>query len=202
MPNAEPADDRFDRFVVKRRGRGRCWVWTGALVKGYGQFWDGTRTVRAHRWSYEHAVGPIPAGLTIDHTCHDPLRCDGREDCPHRACVNPAHLRPTTAGENSLRGSGPTAVNARRTHCDAGHELGGNNVIKRKGARAGQRECRTCTNERRRVARVPVLRATHCAQGHEYDEVDSKGFRRCSTCRRAYHRQYQQGLRDQMKENK
>jgi hypothetical protein len=45
----------------------------------------------AHRWAYEHFVGPIPEGLEIDHGCFV------------HACVNPGHLEPVTHQENVRR---------------------------------------------------------------------------------------------------
>jgi len=76
-----------------------CWLWTASTNKnGYGQFRfgsqvDGTRTmVLAHRWAYEHLVGPIPEGLQLDHLCRAPW------------CVNPEHLEPVTNRENTVRG--------------------------------------------------------------------------------------------------
>ncbi len=76
-----------------------CWLWAAyADRKGYGQFSAGSRAdgtyrkVFAHRWAYEHEVGPIPEGLTIDHLCRVPL------------CVNPGHLEPVTNRENTRRG--------------------------------------------------------------------------------------------------
>lgn len=82
-----------DRFTVKidvDRATG-CWMWRGSIMdRGYPQFWDG-RVWRAHRWAYEHWVGPIPAGLTLDHLCK------------RKVCVNPAHLEPVTFGENFSR---------------------------------------------------------------------------------------------------
>lgn len=67
-----------------------CIQWTARTnaVSGYGQFWDGTTTVYAHRWAYAKEHGPIPAGMDIDHTCWN------------RACVNVAHLRITTRKQN------------------------------------------------------------------------------------------------------
>lgn len=60
------------------------------MPKGYGQFWDGTRNVLAHRYSFELNVGPIPDSLQLDH----------RVTCPKR-CVNYDHLRLTTNKQNN-----------------------------------------------------------------------------------------------------
>lgn len=85
-----------------------CWLRAGASSKGYARFrvWrDGAWThVRAHRWAYEDAYGPIPYGLTVDHLCHtnDP-HCPGGNDCPHRACVRPDHLEVVDDEENRRR---------------------------------------------------------------------------------------------------
>lgn len=71
------------------RREGECLIWTGALVKGYGMFSDAGRVaVKAHRWSWTRANGPIPDGLMILHTCDVP------------ACVEPSHLYAGTASDN------------------------------------------------------------------------------------------------------
>jgi hypothetical protein len=93
------AGDETERFwaqVDKDSHPNGCWVWTGLLTEdGYGRHTtaDG-RDVRAHRWAYEQIVGPIPAGLTLD---HDDQRCR------NRACVRPDHLEPVTRAENTRR---------------------------------------------------------------------------------------------------
>lgn len=63
-------------------------MWIGSDLRGYGCFWDGTRSTYAHRFSYELVHGSIPEGREIDHTCHTP------------GCVNPDHLRLVTRKQN------------------------------------------------------------------------------------------------------
>ncbi len=93
-----------------------CWLWAGAtLPHGYGQFRDGDKVWKAHRWSYTYAKGPIPNGLQLDHLCRV------------RNCVNPDHLEPVTAKENSMRGD-TGKNNADKTHCPHGHLYSGDNL--------------------------------------------------------------------------
>ncbi len=80
------------RFWPKVRIRDGCWEWIGSKDKlGYGRINSGGHTgvpMLAHRVAYEDLVGPIGAGLELDHTCHNP------------ACVNPEHLRPCLHQQN------------------------------------------------------------------------------------------------------
>lgn len=124
------------RFWAKVEKTGSCWLWLGAKVgNGYGQInLDGHRRVYAHRLSWELAHGAIQEGLDIDHLCRN------------RGCVNPAHMEVVTNRTNVLRGTGPTAANARKTECKRGHPLSGENLFRYKD---GRRDCRTCMRLRR-----------------------------------------------------
>lgn len=124
-----------------------CWEWRGHIMwAGYGTFNPGEgQSFRAHRWAYEHFIGPIPKGMHIDHLCRN------------RKCVNPKHMEPVTNWENTLRGNNFVGAYVKRTHCKNGHELAGANV--RLHPVRG-RVCRRCVRERgaeyyrRRVARA------------------------------------------------
>lgn len=113
-----------------------CWLWTGYVTPdGYGRWGTGKGRTGAHRWAYREWVGPIPAGLVIDHLCHDPKVCAGGPACDHRRCVNPAHLAAVTKRENDAR----TTYTA-MTHCKRGHEFTPENTYTGRGVR----QCRAC----------------------------------------------------------
>jgi hypothetical protein len=132
---------------VDKRGPDECWPWTGPVGKqGYAQFSVGGKTVKAHRWSYENSVEPIPEGLDVDHLCHKAGEClEVDANCLHRRCMNPAHLKPKPHRDNVLRGNGTAAVNARKTHCDSGHEFTPENTYAQGN---GARGCKACERDR------------------------------------------------------
>lgn len=108
-----------------------CWPWMGTTsTGGYGSVSIKGKTYRTHRLAYELAKGSVPAGLVLDHLCHNPC------------CVNPDHLEPVTNQENVLRGIGPSAQHAKKTHCVRGHELTPDNLYTRPTRK--WRECRQC----------------------------------------------------------
>jgi hypothetical protein len=92
-----------ERFWAKVNKTETCWQWTAAILNGYGRFGvyrDGKlRSGLAHRVSYELSGRDIPAGLFLDHMCHN------------RACVNPKHLRVVNNKQNLENHSGPTVAN-------------------------------------------------------------------------------------------
>lgn len=148
-----------------------CKPWGGRLNdQGYGT--DGQKL--AHRTAYEREVGPIPAGMTIDHLCHslDPT-CPGGKTDPHRACTESTHLEPVPHGTNVRRGR-----NHFRdvTHCPRGHEYTEENTMRSGGARY----CKTCRNAQQHTR---AMARDRCKQGHPFDGVSARGYRTCSICR-------------------
>jgi hypothetical protein len=120
---------------VDRRGDDECWPWLGGIYRtGYGQFFANGKAILAHVYAYKRFVGSIPEGLVIDH-----VRDNG---CIRRDCTNfLRHLEPVTQQVNILRGDGPSALNARKTHCKRGHEFTEENT---QIGKQGRRICLTC----------------------------------------------------------
>ena len=140
---------RFMRFVSKQPNG--CWLYlaSSGTPDGYGTFipYSGATKVTAHRWSYEVHIGPIPDGMQLDHRCHsDDPSCVGGPYCRHRRCVNPSHLEPVTASENTLR---QRHAGRAKEECPKGHPYSGDNLILGKD---GKRRCRTCKNASRHTS--------------------------------------------------
>lgn len=138
-----PAIERW-AAKVDFRGAGGCWVWTASLTaNGYGYFapdhgpaYKGTRI--AHRFAFEHFIGPVRDGLVLDHLCRN------------RACVNPDHLDPVSQRENLMRGDTIPAKRAAQTHCKHGHEFTADNIYRH--PTRGTRHCRACQKSKAKSA--------------------------------------------------
>lgn len=136
IAQGSPEERWMTKVVVESPG---CWIWQGHTEsRGYGLYrYTVGRSMSAHRWVWEYLVGPIPDGLQLDHLCQ--VKC----------CVNPDHLEPVTARENSLRTYSVFANYARRTHCKHGHEYTPENT--RYYPHTGNaRHCLTCEREHSR----------------------------------------------------
>lgn len=80
------AMERIDRFMAKVEKTPTCWLWCGSRTgSGYGQFWNGKRTIPAHHFLL---AAPVPTGM---HACHS---------CDIKLCVNPEHIFIGTRSDN------------------------------------------------------------------------------------------------------
>ena len=81
--------DRLNTYPVVITDAG-CWEWSGSRDhQVYGAVRLNGRQRRAHRVSWEEAIGPIPPGRIMCHRCDNP------------PCINPMHLYPGTHADNA-----------------------------------------------------------------------------------------------------
>lgn len=125
-----------------------CWDWTGNCNKdGYGRFRYCGPKVLVHRLMFAWITGKsLSRKIHKDIPILDHI-------CENRRCCNPAHLRLTTHKINVLRGNGPSAREARQTHCKNGH------LLPTKRNKSGRRHCQPCNSiwARERYRRVHNL---------------------------------------------
>jgi hypothetical protein len=147
--------NRFWSHVDKSAGLDGCWLWMGSRNEaGYGKwgspYWPGQY---AHRIAFLIAGGRIPKAWEVDHECHNragldcPLFAGG--ECPHRACVNPAHLAAVTVKVNRAnRTRKPLA-----THCPKEHPFDEANTYVREANRVSHAKYRDERNGKRAARR-------------------------------------------------
>ena len=122
-------DQRFENLYLPEPNGG-CFLWIGSCAKGYGRFSVGGHLIKATRYAWEQANGPIPNGMLVCHRCDNP------------PCVNPRHLFIGSMLDN-MRDQGAKGRNywKNKTECKHGHPYTeGNTGVKRNG----KRFCRTC----------------------------------------------------------
>lgn len=189
---AKPIQSDEQRFwgKVEIGAPGGCWLWTqGVQHHGHAQFRFNGKNIPAHRFSYELMVGPVPAGLVLDHLCSTP------------ACVNPTHLEPVTPRENAMR-SRMVKVATAKTHCPRGHEYNDENTQ----LINNRRFCRACKREKiaeKRAeergpgwVRVNANVNTHktiCKYGHPLEGDNLMVLAKQRRCRTCHNRQSAEG---------
>jgi hypothetical protein len=66
-------EERYEEKVDRITTPGGCHPWTAKTNSdGYGAIRFKGRMVGAHRWGWEHYVGPIPVGMYVLHGCDQP----------------------------------------------------------------------------------------------------------------------------------
>jgi HNH endonuclease len=171
-------ESELARFWPNIYEGGECWLWiTVHDQRGYGTFrLTGQRKKHfAHRLAYEHWIGPIPAGLEIDHLCRTP-QCVNPwhlEAVSHQVNIQRAHWTPAVREARRQRAANPSEaalvkqqaarerLRAQRTHCPQGHEYTSENCYwyRRKTDGYLYRICRRCLHLRsaqQMRARIPV----------------------------------------------
>jgi len=131
----------YERIMKKSKKVGDCLEFRGNKINidGYGLLWIEGRSVRVHRFIWEHHNGTIPEGMVVCHRCDNP------------PCHNPDHLFLGTQKENMIDcASKGRAGGQSKTHCKNGHSFSGKNL---KLTPKGHRVCLACKRETMRKLR-------------------------------------------------
>lgn len=160
-----------------------CFEWSGALHLGYAWVWFEGQPQLGHRLAYEHAIGPIPDGLVIDHLCRN------------RCCINPRHLEPVTHAVN-IRRSHPNYSTDDMSVCPRGHPLTEGWFYRSKNTYV----CVRCKRGKSgRPYRGPISERTTCPQGHPYEGANlymtKGGSKVCRACKNAKERERRKGMK-------
>lgn len=111
-----------------------CWVWQGALARGYGTIKIKGRTRYVHALAFQVWYGiPYPKrgdGFELDHLCSN------------KACFRPNHLEVVTHRMNIMRGR---SANGEKTTCPRGHTYTPGNIYWDKKS---CRHCRLCRQQK------------------------------------------------------
>lgn len=145
-PDADPLEELRERATARLGAAAEwtkieCSLYEGVLQDGYAV---STRNQRAGRSRYLHVTGwedffeeDKPEGMVLDHLCRN------------RNCLEPFHLELVTPKENTLRGKGPSAENARKENCP---KCGGVYAVSPDGKRYCPHCKRQTQNARRKAA--------------------------------------------------
>lgn len=80
-----------ERFMEKVEQTEGCWIWRGAKSgSGYGQFWNGKRTIPAH-WFWLETIKLEKLRIKGNEACHT---------CDNKLCVRPSHVFIGTRSDN------------------------------------------------------------------------------------------------------
>ncbi len=161
----------------------QCIYWLGAKKK------NGYAPTGARRAALKALYGTLPVDHDLDHVCHVPSECSLAKKCPHRMCINPAHMMLATRTENNARSKANKVLT---THCRTGHEYTVENTYIRPN---GAKQCKQCRKDRVREIEDGLREPrsygtlTHCRNGHEWNaensSFDAAGTRRCRPCNTA-----------------
>lgn len=161
----------LDNVEVNAEG---CWLWTGTshTTRGYYNVKLGARSYLVHRLSFLVFNGEVASGFDVGHICHDQSNCEAGNDCQHRRCCCPDHLRAMTHEQNIRAGRGDWRK--RLTHCIRGHAFSeANTIVRQKRGGGWQRSCRACARER--AQRAQMMRSERSLSQHVAHGADAHG---------------------------